>query len=172
LPERAFISLGSNIEPERYLPLAVNRLKALGNVVAVSRVYQNPAVGDSPQPDFLNAAVLLETDLSLVDLRRCLRVIEDSLGRVRTEDKYAPRTIDLDLCLYGNTFSETREQTLPDPDILTRAHLAVPLAELAPDLHHPLIGDPLRDIAERLRPQSRLVPRADVLLPGTAEENH
>jgi len=162
LPERAFISLGSNIDPEKYLPLAVKRLEELGPLIGVSMVYQNPAIGGLPQPDFLNAAALIETNLTAEDIHARLREIESDLGRVRTSDKYAPRTIDLDLCLLGSQVVETPELRLPDPDVLTRPHLAITLAELASDFPHPVAGEPLAAIAKRLLPGANLRPRPDV----------
>jgi 2-amino-4-hydroxy-6-hydroxymethyldihydropteridine diphosphokinase len=167
----AFISLGSNIAPEDNLPMAVERLKELGRLVAISSVYQSPAVGPVKQEDFLNAAALIETELTPLEIRAQLRQIEADLGRIRPEKldgyppeaaKYAPRTIDLDLCLLGGMTLDSADLTLPDPDLLTRAHLAVPMAELAPDLPHPITGEPLREIADRLRPSAQLTPRADI----------
>lgn len=162
MSELVFISLGSNIEPEVHLATAVQRLKELGSLIGLSTVYQNPAVGPTQQPDFLNTAALIETDLTIDAIRDLLRHIEVDLGRVRTEDKYAPRTIDLDLCLFGDLVVETAQFILPDPGLLTLAHLAIPLAELAPDYIHPVTGESLKDIADRLRPSATLLPRPDV----------
>lgn len=162
LPEQAFLALGSNIEPETYLPLAIAKLEIMGRRQAVSTVYQNPALGPEPRPDFLNAAVLVESDLPPLEIRRILRDIEAELGRVRSADKYAPRTIDLDLCLLGDTILNTPELTLPDPDLLTRAFLAITMAELSPDFLHPVTKEPLAEIASRLRPGANLTPRPDV----------
>jgi 2-amino-4-hydroxy-6-hydroxymethyldihydropteridine diphosphokinase len=164
LAEPAFVALGSNIEPERHLPLAVARLRTLGRLVAVSTVYRNPALERPEQPDFLNAAALVETDLPWEAIRQRLRSIEAGLGRVRSKDPCAPRSIDLDLCLLGGSTLQTAEFTLPDPDLLTRAHLAIPMAELAPDFHHPVTGRTLRSIADRLRPGANLTPRLDLTL--------
>lgn len=162
MPNRAFISIGSNIEPEEYLPLAVGKLSELGKVSKVSSVYQNPPVGRPEQHDFLNAAVLLQTDHPALHLRKELRRIEEELGRVRTEDKYAARTIDLDLCLYEDLIIQSNEFTLPDPDILERPHLAVPLADLDHGFSHPLFGMSLGTIANRLRNEADLRRREDV----------
>jgi 2-amino-4-hydroxy-6-hydroxymethyldihydropteridine diphosphokinase len=162
LSKQAFISLGSNIEPEKYLILAAKCLVELGEVVAYSQVYQNPAVGPNPQDDFLNAAILIETELSAEMIRMYLRQIEAELGRVRTADKYAPRTIDLDLCLLNNQVLKTDHYVIPDPDLLKRAHLAVPIAELAPEFCHPVTGETLRTIADRLQPETKLSLRSDV----------
>jgi 2-amino-4-hydroxy-6-hydroxymethyldihydropteridine diphosphokinase len=147
--ELAFIALGSNIEPEDHLPEATRRLRSLGHMESVSSAYQSKAIGDRDQQDFLNAAVLLSVIEEPAKLRTLLREIETSLGRVRTEDKYASRTIDLDLVLLGDRVDP--KFPLPDPDILTREHLAVPLAELDPDFCHPITSEALESIATRLR---------------------
>ena len=164
MPEQAFISIGSNIEPENYLPQAVEMLREIGKILRISTVYQNPAIASGPQPDYLNATVLVVTSLEPLEIRRRLRVIENKLGRTRGADKYAPRTIDLDLCLYGSLMMNSEELTLPSPDIEKRAYLAVTLAELAPDLPHPITGEPLQILANRLRPGAKLIPRPDLCL--------
>ncbi len=162
MTEKAFISLGSNIEPEQNLPLAMNHLQVIGEILAVSMVYQNPAVGPAPQPDFLNAAVLIATHLEPLEIRARLREIEAEMGRVRSEDKYAPREIDLDLCLLGEQILESPELTLPDPDLLEGPYLIVPMAELDPEFPHPITGESLVRIAELLKNDADLTPRSDV----------
>ena len=162
MPELAFISLGSNIEPEKNLIFGTRRLGDLGRLIAVSTVYQNPAVGPTPQPDYLNAAALIETDHPAETIRLHLRDIEADSGRVRTGDKYASRTLDLDLIILGTQITMCPELSLPDPDILTRAHLAIPMAELAPSFLHPISGETLQIIADRLRPDASLVPRPEI----------
>lgn len=162
LPNRAFISLGSNIEPDLNLPQAIHKLSRLGKILAVSGVYQNPALGRSEQPDFLNAAVLMETEYQALGLRHELRTIESELGRVRTEDKYAARTIDLDLCLFDKLIIHSPEFELPDPGIFERAHLAVPLADLDPGFKHPITDETLEQIASRVRSEAELTPREDI----------
>lgn len=164
MPERVFISIGSNIEPERHLPLAVDRLRALGGMVAVSNVYESPAVAATPQPDFLNAAVLIETTLSPVEIRARLRDIEVDLGRARCSDTHAPRTIDLDLCLYGDLVSSSPELPLPHPDIGNYAFVAAPLADLAPEFRHPVQDVSLAELSSRLSKGAALVRRSDVAL--------
>lgn len=164
MPERAFISLGSNIEPAKHLPLGAARLGELGRVAGFSTVYQNPAIGPRPQPDFLNASALVLTDLAALDVYHALRGIESELGRMRSADRYAPRTIDLDLCLFGGLVLETEELRLPDPDILSRAYLAMTLAELDPFFIHPISGERLHVIAARLAPGNTLVPHPDIVL--------
>ncbi len=160
--EPAFVSLGSNIEPERNLPAALARLREIGRLRAVSAVYQTPAVGPRPAPDFLNAAVFIETELPPEEIRLRLRQIESDLGRVRSGDRYAPRTIDLDLCLLGRRVVDTPTLRLPDPDILTRPYLALTLAELAPDFPYPETGETLGAIAARKRAGAPITARPEV----------
>lgn len=164
MAEWAFISLGSNIEPEQHLRLAAQRLFEFGEQVSFSNVYQSPAVGPTPQPDFLNTAAKLRTTLDPLVIRRKLRRIEAGLGRVRTKDKFAPRTIDLDLCLLGDRILRTETLVLPDPGLLVHPHIAVPMAELAPDYVHPETKEPLSEIAQRLQDEGSLRLREDVEL--------
>jgi 2-amino-4-hydroxy-6-hydroxymethyldihydropteridine diphosphokinase len=162
---RAFLSLGSNIDATRYLPEAVQRLSAHCRLLAVSPVYETRPVGTLEQPNFLNAAVLVETELTPAELKsRVLQVIEGELGRVRTADKNAPRTIDLDISLFDDGEYEVGGRHIPDPEILQFSHIARPLADLAPDFRHPVAGRTLREIAASL-PDGGLVSRPDVVLP-------
>jgi len=121
---RVFITLGSNINPEynmQELPSARCRL------LAVSPVYETAPVGKTDQPNFLNAAALIETDLTAAELKtQVLQVIERELGRVRSEDKNAPRTIDLDIALFGDQGLDVGPRHIPDPDIFKYPHIAVP----------------------------------------------
>lgn len=161
---RAFISLGSNIEPERNLRAAVQLLARQVRLVAVSLVYETAPVGKVDQPNFLNAAVLVETELGAAALKaQVLRPIEDALGRVRTADKNAPRTIDLDITLFNDQVLDVAERHIPDPDLLDRPHVAVPLADLAPAYRHPETDQTLYEIAARL-PQEGIRRRLDVEL--------
>lgn len=168
------IALGSNIEPERHLKEAVQMLATRVYIRAASRVYESDPVdaSGSANPDqehFLNAALWIETPLRPSVLKYdVLRQIETDLGRVRTEDKYAPRPIDLDLVLYGNLIIERADPylRLPDPDTLTRAYIAMPLADLAPDFIHPLIDVQLATIAARFAWEPTIRIREDIhLLP-------
>lgn len=163
---RAFIALGANIEPKRYLPLAVERLAALGGVVVLSGVYESPPVDGSSQPHYLNAAVLLSTTLTPDQLcREALPGIEAELGRVRDPaDRFAPRTIDLDLVLYDEQILTIDHRQIPDPEISERAFLAIPLAELCEDLIVPSLQRTLGELAAPHRAAGSLTPRPDVVL--------
>jgi len=148
---RAVVSLGSNVEPERNLPTALARLHRQPGIVVVtqSRCYRSPAVGGGP--DFLNAAVLIETRLGPAQVRTLLRGIESGMGRVRTADRNAPRPIDLDLILYEGFAGEIDGTTIPDVDIGRFAHLAVPAADVAPEWEYPSPGSLLKTIAGPFR---------------------
>lgn len=162
----AYLSLGSNIEPERNLPAAVDQLARFGRIRAVSTVWQTAPIGFTDQPDFLNAVVLLETPLSARALREQVIVqIEQHLHRVRTADKNAPRTIDIDIMLFNHDVLSLGRRCIPDPEVLERPFVAIPLAEIAPDYVHPQTGQTLEQIAEQFDPYaSGMVPRQDLIL--------
>jgi 2-amino-4-hydroxy-6-hydroxymethyldihydropteridine diphosphokinase len=162
--ERVFIALGSNIDGERNLHQAVRRLAARCRLVAVSPVYETRPVGRTDQPDFLNAAVLIETALSPAELKtQVLQVIEQQLGRQRTADRNAPRTIDLDIAIFGDRIQNQGQRHIPDPDILKYAYLARPLADLDPEQRHPETHQTLQEIAGQL-PDDGLRRRPDIIL--------
>ena len=149
--ERVFIALGSNINSEYNLRQAVRRLSTRCCLLAVSPVYKTLPVGKTDQQNFLNAAVLVETSLAAAELKtEVLHVIEQELGRVRTADKNDPRTIDLDITLYGDHVLDLGHRHIPDPDLLHYAHIALPIADLAPQQRHPETGQTLLEIARRL----------------------
>ncbi len=162
----AYLSLGSNIAPESNLPAAVAQLAQYGRVRAVSTVWQTAPVGFTAQPDFLNAAVLLETPLSARALReQAIAQIERELKRERTENKNAPRTIDIDIMLFNNDVLTVGRRRIPDPEVRERPFVALPLAEIAPDYVHPEIGQTLRQIADQFDVAAAgMVRREDVVL--------
>jgi 2-amino-4-hydroxy-6-hydroxymethyldihydropteridine diphosphokinase len=147
------ISMGSNVDKERNLPAAVAALHnhPAVNVLAASPTYVTAAIGATgkraSQPAFHNAALWVETELPPEALRTLLRAIEAQLGRVRGADRFAPRPIDLDIAFYGNQVVEVDGKVIPDPDVLRFAHVALPLAAVAPGWLHPEHGRPLSAIA-------------------------
>ncbi len=144
----AYLLLGSNIRPAVHLPQALTQLEQRVRVFAVSRVWQTPPVG-TDGPPFYNAAVGVLTDLPPEAFkRRVLRPIEAQLGRVRTGDKFAPRTIDIDLVVYASE--------VLDPTLWEYVHIAVPLSEILPGLRHPRTGETLAQWAARLAQESDL----------------
>ncbi len=144
---RAFVSVGSNIDPAENVRRAIVMLARAASVSGISTVFRTEPVGSAGQPFFYNCIVEVTTELAPVALKRdVLRSIESALGRVRTGDRYAPRTIDLDLILYDDIVLAGKDLTLPDPDILTRSYLLAGLAELAPDLRMPGTGQRIADL--------------------------
>lgn len=148
--EPAFVVIGSNVEPETRLQQAVRLLAERVTVRAVSRVYETPPMAGAHQPVFLDAAALIETSLPPVVLKlEVLRPIEAQLGRDRSQDSAGLYPIDLDLVLYGRLILDdpANRLTLPDPDTLTQPHVALTLADLAPDFVHPTAQRTLAEIA-------------------------
>ncbi|MCU1249687.1 MAG: 2-amino-4-hydroxy-6-hydroxymethyldihydropteridine pyrophosphokinae [Edaphobacter sp.] len=148
----AAIALGSNLESrfggrEANLREAVRRVKALGEVRAVSSFYDTEPVGYLAQPRFLNAALLLETELEPRALMRELLSIERAMGRERVGAVVkGPRVIDLDLLLYGDWVLWAEELMLPHPAMQGRKFVLEPLAEIAPEWVHPVLGVTVREL--------------------------
>lgn len=147
---RVFIAFGSNIAPEANVARALDLLAEHVRATGVSTVYRTEPLGRPKEEPFLNGALLIQTDLGPRTLKfEVLRGIEKRLGRVRTADRHAARPIDLDIALYADRLIAEPGLQLPDPDILARAFLAIPLAELAPEMILPGTDDCLADIASR-----------------------
>jgi len=141
----AAVALGSNLSSEfggreANLREALRRMSALGRVSAVSSFHDTEPVGFVDQPRFLNAAALVDTELPPLELMRGLLEIERQMGRDRsTAPAKGPRVIDLDLLLFGAEVLQTQELTLPHPAMHEREFVLAPLAEIAPDMRHPLL---------------------------------
>jgi 2-amino-4-hydroxy-6-hydroxymethyldihydropteridine diphosphokinase len=143
---RIFISVGSSIDPAESVRKAIGLLRAHVRVLAISTFYRTQALERPGDPDFFNGVVEIATAIPPLELKRSiLRGIEEELGRKRTGDKFAPRTIDLDVIIYGRTVTSGPGLVLPDPEITRRPFLAVPLFEIAPDLVIPGSGVPLKE---------------------------
>jgi 2-amino-4-hydroxy-6-hydroxymethyldihydropteridine diphosphokinase len=152
----AYLNLGSNIEPESNLPKAIRLLRERGRIEAVSTAWESHAFG-SNGPNFLNACVLFLTPLQPRELKeQVIRPIESALGRVRSADKYAPRSIDIDVVLFdGEPFNG---------EFWSNAFVVVPLADLLPEFHHPFNYEKLARVAEHMRRQTWIVARPEVAL--------
>ena len=148
---RVFVGVGSNLDPERNVERAIERLLRDMRIVDISTFYRTEPVGHREAPHFVNGMIEAETDLRPADLKRTvLQTIEAELGRQRTADRNADRTIDLDLVLYGDLVMSDADLVVPDPDLPRRAFLAFPLFELAPDLDIPGAGISVRSLTQTL----------------------
>jgi len=158
-PVEAYLAVGSNIEPERNILEALERLRQQVSVTGISTFYRTEPLGRPQQPDFLNGVWRIRTSVEPRELKfEVLRPIERALGRVRTADKYAARTIDLDILLYGRAVIDEPGLVIPDPGLRGRPFLALALLELAPRLVLPDTGEALREsqcvqTATGLRPE-------------------
>jgi 2-amino-4-hydroxy-6-hydroxymethyldihydropteridine diphosphokinase len=149
----AYIALGSNLGDRRdNLDRAIAALRARPGIAGrrVSSYHEtDPVGGPAGQGKYLNAAAELSTDLEPRDLLRVLLDVEDSLGRVRTEPN-GPRTIDLDLLLYGERIINEPDLIVPHPRMHERLFVLEPLTEIAPGLTHPVVGNTVRELARRM----------------------
>ena len=138
--KRVYLSLGSNIEPEKYIPAAIQLLKDNFKVLDVSSIYETDPVGPAGNLKFWNLAIALSTDKEETLLPK-IRSIESQLGRTRGENKFAPRTIDIDI--------------LPQPDYQKLAFIMIPLAEIAPKEKDPQTGKSFLELADKLREEAK-----------------
>jgi len=154
---RAYVGLGSNLEdPLQQVTRAMAALETLPATCCVARssLYRSRPLGGTVQPDYINAVVLLETRLAAHELLQALQAIEKRQGRVRhTGVRWEPRTLDLDLLLYGDERFSDSQLTVPHPELLRREFVLYPLFEVDPDLAIPGAGS-LRDCLQHCPRQS------------------
>ena len=155
VPTIAYIGLGSNVgDKKANCRKAIDLLAGSGRVIRTSSWYCTEPIGHADQDDFVNAVVEIETGLSAEALLDRCRSIEKELGRVRTTH-WGPRTIDLDILLYGAETTETPRLTIPHPLLQDRRFVLVPLCEIAPQAFHPTLrktaADLLFDLQDRQR---------------------
>jgi 2-amino-4-hydroxy-6-hydroxymethyldihydropteridine diphosphokinase len=132
----AYIAAGSNVEPERNLARAVSALAREFPGARFSPWYRNRALGFAGA-DFINLVAGFDTALPVREVLARLHAIELACGRARTAPRWAPRTMDLDVLLYGDLVCDEPDLRLPRPDLLRRAYMLGPLAALAPQVVHP-----------------------------------
>lgn len=145
---RCYIGLGSNLgDPEAQLRAALAELAELprSRFLRASSLYRGAPMGPQDQPDFVNAVAEIETELSAERLLAELQALEARHGRVRDGPRWGPRSLDLDLLLYGEMRIDTPGLTVPHPGVPVRAFVLYPLHEIAPDLQVPGLG-PLREL--------------------------
>lgn len=148
---KAVIALGANLEdPEMAVELALSLLELSTDLISRSRLYSTKPVGGPPQPDYVNAVAIIDSDLPAHDLLDLLNGIEKSMGRVRGE-RWGPRVIDLDLITYGDLHSDDESLTLPHPRAHERRFVLEPWLEIDPNAYLPAFGY-IRDILEKIPP--------------------
>lgn len=140
---RAYIGLGSNLaDPIEQVTTAISHLQSLpdSQLITWSSLYASPPMGPQDQPDYINAVVEIETTLSAHQLLDALQAIEQQQGRIRNRH-WGERTLDLDVLLYGQNVINDERLQIPHPGVALRAFVLYPLAEIAPDLTIPNVGE-------------------------------
>ncbi len=139
----SYIGLGSNLDnPQLQLTTALAGLDGIpdSTLVKYSSFYRSKPVGPDNQPDFINAVALLNSGLTALQLLGRLQSIENRHGRIRDGQRWGPRTLDLDMLMYGNEIINEPELMVPHPEIRHRNFVLIPLLELAPDIRIPGLG--------------------------------
>ena len=148
----AYVGLGSNLgDPEQQVTRAIDSLGQIAGcrLVAQSSLYESEPMGPADQPRYINAVVCLDSHLPAIALLGHLHEIEDAHDRDRTVGRWGPRTLDLDLLLFGNQRSDAVEMILPHPGLTERNFVVYPLAQIAPELVLP-DGTPVVELANQL----------------------
>jgi 2-amino-4-hydroxy-6-hydroxymethyldihydropteridine diphosphokinase len=152
----AYLSLGSNVgDRAANLQAAIARMSSLGEVVAVSSFYETEPVGFAAQPWFLNCAVKLDTQKTPEQLLAGILSLEQEMGRLRVL-KNGPRTIDIDILLVGDSVIKTEGLSIPHPAMHERRFVLEPLAEIAPEVEHPVLKRSIRELRDAL-PEGQVV---------------
>jgi 2-amino-4-hydroxy-6-hydroxymethyldihydropteridine diphosphokinase len=170
MPE-VYVAVGSNLNAEHNVTLAVNELDREFSGVRFSPWYRNRAVGFEGE-DFINLVAGFTTDLPVDDVLSRLHKIEGLCGRPRDAPRWAPRSMDIDVLIYGDLVRSEPRLKLPRPDLLERAYMLGPLADLAPELIHPTAKLTIRELWERFdraaHPLERIEPQPMLRPPSTA----
>ena len=146
---RVFVAAGSNVDPAEHLSIALAELERVYPTLRVSPAYRNQAVGFEGD-DFINLVVGFDTDDPIERVRERLQAVEEKCGRPRSAPRWAPRTMDLDILLYGDSVSDEPGLVVPRPDLVRRPYMLKPMVDLAPDLVHPTLGKTLRALWSEL----------------------
>ncbi len=141
-----YLGLGSNLgNREEYILNAITELSKKTYILQNSEIIETKPFGNLKQPDFLNCVVKIETELKPLDLLKICTGIENKLGRKRTQ-KWASRTIDIDILFYGSEAFQSKELTIPHPEIQKRKFVLKSLNEICPDFIHPVLNKKISQI--------------------------
>ena len=146
---RVYVSIGSNQQREHHVARAVAQLDARFSPVMLSTVYETEAVGFAGDA-FFNLVAGFDTDMDLDELLACIRQIEICCGRIRTQQRFGPRTMDIDVLTYGDWVAEDDALDIPRSEILAEAYVLTPLAQIAPHAMHPQLGESYASLRDRL----------------------
>jgi 2-amino-4-hydroxy-6-hydroxymethyldihydropteridine diphosphokinase len=142
---RVFVAAGSNVEPVKHLRLALAELERSFAPLKISPAYRNKAFGFEGE-DFINLVVGFDSNDDLYRVRERLQEIEAQCGRPREAPKWAPRSMDLDILLFGDDVRNEPGLILPRPDLIKRAYMLKPIADIAPDFLHPTLRKSMREL--------------------------
>jgi 2-amino-4-hydroxy-6-hydroxymethyldihydropteridine diphosphokinase len=157
----AYLGLGSNIEAEAHIAAGIAALREAFDNVVLSPIYRAAAVGFSGN-DFINLVARIDTTLEPLELKRFLHALEDRHGRRRDVPKFSDRTLDIDILLYDDLYLLSPELEIPRDEILTAAHVLKPLADLAPDLRHPVRRQTMSDLWRAFRGEGAKLVRIEL----------
>lgn len=143
--------MGSNVNPAENIAKAIELISNKLDIVRISKYYKSQPV-DARGGDFINVGILIHSDFNPQHLKYdILRLIEKELGRVRDDDKNAPRSIDLDIVFFGGLICDDEYLKVPDPDFMRYSHVALPIGELSDDFVHPVNNERIKKLAEEFK---------------------
>jgi 2-amino-4-hydroxy-6-hydroxymethyldihydropteridine diphosphokinase len=166
--ERVFVSIGSNVDREHHIEIAVESLRARFGDLQLSSVYESAAVGFNGDP-FFNLVVAFDSDAEPAEIVAELHEIERRCGRERDGERFGPRTMDLDLLLFGDRVVRDGDIVIPRAEVDSEAFVLCPLAEIAGERRHPVSGDTLASIWARLADRAGPLRRVEIRSPIRAQ---
>ena len=152
-----FLGLGSNIDPRQNLGKTLEEIQKASRVIALSHVYETSPVGYAKQAPFWNLALAMKDPRSPETLRKWIAGLEKKAGRRHGSNAFGPRTLDVDLLLWGDQSKKYKDFSLPHPDIASKAFVLFPLLEICPNLVHPALGKPLVELAAGFKDPSQKI---------------